>query len=158
MNRRIPPDAFSFYFSLGPKRSFEAVAKKYEASKRGVAEVAKREQWKERIASLEARARAAADEKALETLEAMNERHLKEARFLQSKGIERLKDTLDSVAVKAVTAGIQLERLIRGQATERTENLEHVIRRECDRWLVRDGDGADETIALAPAAEEDDAD
>ncbi len=158
MNRRIPPDAFSFYLSLGIKRNYEAVAAKYGVSRRGVAEFAKREQWKERLASLDARARAIAEEKALESIEAMNERHLKESRFLQSKGIERLKEELDSVAVKAITAGIQLERLIRGQATERTENLEHVIRRECDRWLVRDGDGADETISLAPAAEEDDAD
>ena len=108
MTRRIPPDAFSYYVALGPARSFEGVALKYGVSKRGIAEVAKRERWKERLAEIEAQARRSADAKAAESIEAMNERHLKEVRYLQSKGLDGLKSgraEIASVSVKALTAG-----------------------------------------------------
>lgn len=143
MNKKIPADAFSFYFALGPGRSYEAVAEKYGATKRGVADHAKRERWPQRIEELEQRAREQADEKALESVVDMNLRHIREARFLQSKGLEGLKSgrpELLSACGKLVASGLTLERLIRGQATERTENVENIIRREYDRWLVRDGD------------------
>jgi hypothetical protein len=133
MNRKIPSDAFTYYVSLGPGRSYQAVAEKYGVSKRGVALYAKRENWQERLAEQERKAREAADQKALETLEAMNDRHLKTAKFLQSKGIEALKGlAIDNAtaAVRAVIAGLEKERLIRGEPTERTENLEAIVKRE----------------------------
>ena len=34
--KKIPPDAFDFYFSLGPPRSYQAVADKYGVTKRAV--------------------------------------------------------------------------------------------------------------------------
>jgi hypothetical protein len=42
-------------------------------------------------------------------------------------------------AVRALDMTIGKERLVRGEATERGEvNVEDVIRREYDRWMVRD--------------------
>lgn len=155
MNRRIPPEAFSYYFSLGPGRSYETVAAKYAATKRGVAEYAKRERWQERLAEAERGARASANERVQESLDAMNARHLREAQFVQSKGIEGLKSgrlELISSCSKAVAQGIQLERLIRGEPTDRTENVEQIIRREYERWLVPVKDAATPT-EIAPADE-----
>ena len=43
--RKIPPEAFDHYFSLGPERSYEAVARKYGVTKRAVTKLAKRESW-----------------------------------------------------------------------------------------------------------------
>ena len=133
MNRKIPPDAFAYYVSLGPGRSYEAVARQFGVSKRGVALYAKRENWQARLAEQERKAREAADQKALETLEAMNDRHLKTAKFLQSKGITALQNmAIDNPtsAVRAVIAGLEKERLIRGEPTERTENIEAIVKRE----------------------------
>ena len=36
MTRRIPDDAFEYYVSLGPDRSYQSVADHYEVTKRGV--------------------------------------------------------------------------------------------------------------------------
>ncbi|MCC7014858.1 MAG: hypothetical protein IT454_20010 [Planctomycetes bacterium] len=154
MNRRIPEDAFSFYFSLGPTRSYTEVAKKYGVSKRAVVDFAKKDDWQSRIAEAERTSRQHANQQAVESLDEMNQRHLKEARYLQSKGLEGLNrgaPEVAAVSLKAITAGIQLERLIRGQATERTEtSFEEVVRREHARWLEpargdEDGDaGGDE--------------
>lgn len=146
MNKKIPADAFSFYVSLGPRRSYDAVAAKYGASRRGVADHAKREHWQERVAKLETRARADAETKAAESLEAMNQRHLQEARFLQSRGLEGLKSgrlELYAANGRLVELGVKLERLVRGQATERTESLEQVVRGEYARWFSGQGDAAD---------------
>lgn len=146
MNKKIPADAFSFYVSLGPRRSYDAVAAKYGASRRGVADHAKREHWQERVAKLENRARADAETKAAESLEAMNQRHLQEARFLQSRGLEGLKSgrlELYAANGRLVELGVKLERLVRGQATERTESLEQVVRGEYARWFSGQGDAAD---------------
>ena len=40
MNRKIPPDAFAYYFSLGPNRSYLAVAKHFGVSKQAVTKLA----------------------------------------------------------------------------------------------------------------------
>lgn len=73
MNRKIPQDAFGFYFSLGVSRSYGAVAEKYGVSKRAVALLASREQWQPRIAELERKARQRTDELAVESRERTRE-------------------------------------------------------------------------------------
>ena len=142
MNRKIPPEAFHFYMSLGPSRSYEAVAEEFECSRRGVADCAKRERWQERLAEVEGRAYERSEAQALESIAAMNERHMKIARYLQSKGLESLQscrlEQMDR-ATRTLMSGINLERLVRGEPTERVDNVEALIRREADRWLIRDG-------------------
>ena len=117
MNRKIPPDAFTFDASLGPKRSYQAVAEHFSVSKRAVTGVADREKWQERLMEIERKARDKADEKVLESLEQMNERHLKVLRFIQGKAIETLKSMpLESAmdAVRAFGLTLDKERTIRG--------------------------------------------
>ena len=43
--RKIPQDAFSFYFGIGPGRSYQKVAAKYYVTKRGVTKLAAKEGW-----------------------------------------------------------------------------------------------------------------
>jgi hypothetical protein len=141
MNKKLPSDAYAFYVSLGQERSYDAVATKFDVCERTVAEAAKRERWQERIADQERRARDRVDEKAVETLAQMSERHLKVLRFMEGKAIETMKERpLDSCmdAMKAFVLAIDKERLIRGEPTDRTANLEEICRREYDRWLVKE--------------------
>jgi len=45
MARKIPADAFDYYASLGPDRSYRAVAERYGVSKRAVTKHAAAEGW-----------------------------------------------------------------------------------------------------------------
>ena len=147
MNRKIPPDAFSYYFSLGTGRSYQAVAEHYSVSKRAVSNMAERENWQSRLADLERKARDKADERVLETLDEMNGRHLKVLRFIQSKAIEALKAMPIESAMDAVRAygqTIDRERTIRGEPSDRSAvSLEEICRREYAAWLkpVEESDG-----------------
>jgi hypothetical protein len=97
----------------------------------------------------EARERGAA--KAVETLEAMNERHLKAARVIQAKAVEALRSLpLDSAmdAVRALDLGMKQERLILGEPTDRSEvSVQELVERESRRWLVKGDDENDEQAA-----------
>ena len=81
--RKIPQDALLYYVALGPSRSYEQVAKEYGVSKRAVVDHAVRENWQDRVAELERRARENIDAKAVDTLEEMSERHLKLIKLMQ---------------------------------------------------------------------------
>lgn len=150
--KKIPHDAFMYYFSLGPDRSYQSVADKYGVSKRAIGKLALRENWQNQILKLEEKARKATEQKAIETLEAMNTRHLKSLRVIQGKALEALKGmSLGSAmeAVRALDLSIKQERLIRGEPTDRNAiAVEDVIRREYDRWLIggdNDSDITEET-------------
>jgi hypothetical protein len=158
MSRKIPPDAFTYYFSLGEERSYKTLAKKYGCSERAVAKVASKEKWQNRLEDLEVKARAKSDQQILESLEQMNTRHIKTARMLQAKGIEALQGMqIDSVpdALKAVQVGLDKERLIRGEPSERTAlDIMRELKRDEEELLVevdedaeRDGEG---TVEAGP--------
>jgi hypothetical protein len=153
VNRKIPPDAFEQYFSLGPERSYEALAKSCGVSKRAVSKLATKERWQERLRELERKARERSDEKVLETLEDMSARHLKVLRFIQNKAIEALKSMpLDSAmeAVRAYHVSVEKERLIRGEPSDRTEmSLEEITKREMRTLLVRVRDDPEERREVA---------
>ena len=53
--KKIPSDAFDYYFSLGPGRSYQQVADRYGVTKRAVTALAKRESWQARLADVESR-------------------------------------------------------------------------------------------------------
>ena len=65
MSRKIPTDAFDHYFSMGPGRSYQAVADKYGVSKRAVTYAAKREEWPKRLMDIEQQAREKSDQQTL---------------------------------------------------------------------------------------------
>jgi hypothetical protein len=145
--RKIPPDAFSFYFGLGPGRSYQRVAHEYKVSKRSVVNLALREGWKGRLEEIEQKARRQASERALETLEEMNERHLKGLLLLQAKALEALRKFPIETALQAarsLESSIREERRIRGTpADSEGASVEDTIRREYERWMTA-GVGAEE--------------
>lgn len=147
MTSRLPPDAFQFYVSLGDDRSYSAVARRYDVSKRAVSKRATREDWQARLERIERDARERADQKAVETLEAMSERHLKVIRFVQGRALEALRTLPLSTGMEAVRAldlAIKQERTIRGEPSDRTAvAVEDVIKREAERWLGPDEDNND---------------
>ncbi len=158
-HRKIPQDAFTFYVSLGTSRSYQKVAEKYGVTKRAVVNLGAREKWQAQVAELERKARERANDKTSESMDAMNERHLKSARIVQGKALEALRGTpLETAmaAVKALDTGIRQERLIRGEPSDRTAvSVEETIRSEYERWMtVSGGDGAEEAEEGQVGAEE----
>ncbi len=142
MKRRIPLDAFEFYVGLGAGRSYQAVAAKFKVSKTAVVKLAEREHWQQRLQKVERDAHDRSEKRAVESLEAMNARHLKTLQVIQGKALEALRVmSIDSAidAVRALDLSIRQERLIRGEPTDRAAiDIEQVIRREYERWMVRD--------------------
>lgn len=143
--KRIPPDAFEIYMSLGPGRSYQAAADRLGVSKRAVTERAAKERWQEKVEQIEAKARQGAEQRMVETLEEMNSRHLKSLRLIQARAIEALRGmTLESAmdAVRALEISVRQERLIRGEPSERAAvQVEEVIRGQFSRWMTVDGSG-----------------
>ncbi len=144
MAGKLPSDAFEAYVALGPGRSYQAVASKFGVTKRAVTKLAAKERWQDRVEALETKARAASEQKTLESLEQMNTRHLKSLRVIQGKALEALKAmSIDSAmdAVRALDLSIKGERLVRGEPSDRTAlSVEDAIRREFDRWTTVDDD------------------
>ena len=140
MKRKLPSEAFEFYVGLGIGRGYQGVASHYEVSKGAVTALAKKDNWQERLARIERDARSRSDEKAVETLEQINERHIKAARVIQAKALEGLRNMSLATAMDAVRAldlGLKQERLVLGEPSERTAiSVEDKIEREYERWLV----------------------
>ncbi len=148
MKGKIPSNAFEYYVALGPGRSYRAVAERFGVSKRAVTSHASREHWAERLAKVEEEARQKADERAVDALREMNDRHLKIAKALQARALEALTrmplDTGRDV-IRALDLGVRQERLILGEPTERQASVEEVTKREMNRWLkMEDIDDDDE--------------
>ena len=147
MIKKLPSDAFHYYVSLGINRSYQAVAEKYGVSKRTVTSRGVQEDWQGRVAELEAKARQKADQRAVETLEEANGRHLKLLRLVQTRAIEALKAmplTTAMEAVRALDVTIRQERVVLGEPSDRTAvSVEEVIKRQYDRWMVTDSGGED---------------
>jgi len=118
---KLGPDAFACYVTT---RSYEAVAKKFGVSKRTVVRSAKRGDWQRRLEAVEKEARERVEKKLVETIEAMDTRHLKSLRVIQGKSLEALRAMpIDSAmdAVRALDLAIRQERVIRGEPGERTD-------------------------------------
>jgi hypothetical protein len=120
MRNRIPPDAFEYYHGLGPGRTYAAVAAHYGVSLRGVTKCAVKQDWRGRLARIEADARRKQDEKATEDVAAVDERHLKMSRAIQARALEALKTMpihSGMSAVRALDVAIKIERAILGRNT-----------------------------------------
>ena len=144
MASRLPSDAFSYYLGLGSQRSYQRVADEFGISKRAVTKRADRDRWQERLAAIETEARHRSDEKAVETLEEMSDRHLRSLRIVQGKALEALRALPLGTAMEAVRAldmSIKQERTIRGEPSDRSAiSVEQVIREEYERWMTHDPD------------------
>lgn len=150
MRRKLPPDAFTHYFSLGPGRSYQAVANFFQVDKKTITRRAKLENWQGKLADLERQAQEKTNQKIVSTLEEMNERHLKILRVVQARALETLRATplkTASDAVRALEFTVRNERLILGEPVDSAElNIETIVRREYDSWLKRDPSAPDTDI------------
>ena len=124
--------AFEHYWQLGSQRSIEklraALAEKpgRAPSLRTLYEWSSRYHWQSRMARLEREARDAEDTARLAAIKDMQERQAKAGLLLQQKGLEWLvamqaEQATPEAAVRAISEGAKLERLARGEATEREE-------------------------------------
>lgn len=138
---RLPPDTFDAYVALGPTRSYGAVAEKYGVSRATVIRHAEKERWQERLRDAEQAARDQANKKAVETLQAVKDRQLQEARILEHRALEALRSLPPEKASKAALM-LQIawrhELLLLGEASERTElSIQEVTEREMRTLLKR---------------------
>ena len=98
MSKRIPPDAFEHYVSLGPERTHAKIAEEYGVTVRAVSKCASRENWTERLEKIERHAREASDRKLAETIEDMRSRHLVTLRAMNARVLAALKQYLEQGA------------------------------------------------------------
>jgi hypothetical protein len=130
---RIPPGAYEDYLAMGTERSYQVLADRYGVSKTAIVKKAKKERWQDRIAEVERKARELAEEKAVDELEAVRQRQLKESRFLLARSLQVLKDQPPERGIRAASAinvAWKHELLLLGEPTERQANVEELIRRE----------------------------
>lgn len=144
--------AFDRYFRLGPDRTITKLRAALGAegdapALRTLWEWSRQLQWQQRLVDLERQARDAEDAARVAAIREMHERHAKEGLLLQQKGTAWLTDLTAAeasaeAAIRAITDGAKLERLARGEATERTEHqgpsdprLEELDDAELDRLI-----------------------
>ena len=145
--------AFERYFRLGPDRSLTLLHEALAAeggrvpALRTLEEWSRTYHWSDRIADVERRARDAEDEARITAIREMEERHTKEALLLQQRGSQWLAafdsdDASPDAAIRAIAEGVRIERLARGEPTERTETsdaadprLERISDDDLDRLI-----------------------
>jgi hypothetical protein len=144
MSRKIPDDAFERYVALGAGRSYQALAQDLGVTKRAVTKCAAREKWTERLTKIEQTARDRSDQRLTETMEQMRDRHLATLKAMHARALSGLVQyplTNGMDAMRAAEMAIKLERLVAGERGEGSvREVEAIIRREQERWLVADGE------------------
>ncbi len=137
--KKLPPESFAYYVSLGIERSYEKVAERYNCSKVAVTNKATKEKWQEQIHELAEQARHRFEIDAQDEMNVVRARQLQAARALQGKALEMLRDLKPERAIKAAPAlkiGWHHELLLLGEPTARNESVEEVTRREVHQLLV----------------------
>lgn len=136
----VPPDAFARYVALGPGRSYELVGKEVGCTGRAIAMAAEREGWQQRLAEIEADQRVRLQDVLTETLADMNLRHVQTAREVQVRAMEALKQmpiASPTDAAKILLKAIEVERLVRGEPTDRVTVSAQDFLRELHRECIR---------------------
>jgi hypothetical protein len=119
-------------------------------TKVAVVNCAKRERWQERLEQIEAKVRASSDAKVQQSREELSDHYIAVWKAAERRALEGLRNypitnALDAARVLHMATRNVL--LLRGEPTERVESVETIVRREYDRWLVRD-DGHDAAAAV----------
>ena len=130
MSRKIPDGAFECYVGMGTARSYSKVAMHLRCSKKGITNLAKREDWQSRLRILEEQAREKSDAMLVEELIAMRERHIKAAQFLFGKAIEGLRSTpmnTPASVIRALDVAIRHERQARGISKKDIDEVERLV-------------------------------
>ncbi len=127
-------EAFDEYWALGAERSIERLHELLAGAEPGsrpppglrtLYDWSSRYHWQDRIERLERQAREAADGARVDGLREMYERQAREALLLQQKGAGWLSefvsdDASPEAAIRAIVEGAKLERLARGEPSDRT--------------------------------------
>lgn len=138
--------AFCIYRDLGPRRSMDEASRIYhgkapplgnapptgrrpEASGQ-IRRWAERWNWAARARAWDQELERLKQKKQLDAVEEMTERHVKEAHMLQSKAVERLRqlrpeELKPRETLNYLIEAAKLERLARGEATERVAEEHH---------------------------------
>ena len=123
-------DAFNAYVDMGSERTIEKLRTALQEqgrapSVRTLYEWSRSFHWQYRLDDLERKARTADEEVRIKAIREMQERQAKAALLLQQKGAEwisRLEDVPSAeAAIRAIVEGAKLERLARGETTEKVE-------------------------------------
>lgn len=133
-------EAFDAYWQLGKERTIEALRKALilrdgkAPSLRTLYEWSRAYQWQRRLENLERKARESDDQARITQVKEMTERHLKLALLLQQRATESLArmdaDAFPAeAAIRAISESIRLERLLRGEPTQRTDLTGHLPQR-----------------------------
>jgi hypothetical protein len=146
MTHKLPREAFEFYLELGVDRSYRAVAEHFGVTKVAVVNRARTERWQERLRNLERQSRERSERKTLDEMDAVRERQLKAARYVQSRALEAMRALPAEKGAKlaaALNIGWKHELLLLGEPTERQANVEELIKREYAEWMApEEGDHA----------------
>lgn len=148
-------NAFSAYWELGADRSIERLRaylaeERRAPSLRSLYKWSSEFRWQDRINKLEAEARREEDELRIAAIREMYERHAREALLLQQRGTEWLANMdgtrlKPDTAIRAVVEGVRMERLAKGEPTDRKEiqgelsirtRIEALADEELDRLLA----------------------
>ena len=131
--------AFAAYLDLGAHRTIEQLrvvlaSEGTSVTVRTLYEWSRQLHWQRRIDDIEHEARRVETEEQIEAIREMRERQSREALLLQQKGTEWIAGVEEGkaspeAAIRAIVEGAKLERLARGEATERIEQHNTVDRR-----------------------------
>jgi len=148
--------AFDAYLRLGAARTLPGLQnslaeKGRRYGLRTLEEWSRQFHWQQRVDEFEREARLAEDRARVVAIREMSDRQAREALLLQQKGAEWLLQVEDEritpeAAIRAIVEGARLERLARGEPTDR-----QAIQDETDHRLK--GFSDDELERLARAAE-----
>ncbi len=128
MRGKIPDEeAFRLYMEL---RSYRAVALKFQVTKRAIVKHARKWNWQQRIAEIQAQARADIVRDAAETPEDVDGRHLRILKAIESRALESLRalpirTTFD--AIRALVLSIRQERDLLGFDKARADDPQPAI-------------------------------
>jgi len=159
---KIPENAFETYVAMGPDRSYQALADKLGVDKRSITRLAASENWAGRLAKIQEDARSATDKRLVADLQAVRERQLQQARFLQGQALKAMKELSPKDAVKiaaALNIGWKHELLLLGEPTDRqASTVEEITKREIATLLIRDDEPEDKEPGRASEDGEDEGD
>ena len=109
--------AFEYYYNLGYKRSLAKVGEYFGFSDVTVGNCAKKNNWKKRMKEREQSIEEEMKKKDVDDVVQMNIRHIKMARYMQSKGVLGLQGSHIGdarVAKDVLKDGIDIERTAKG--------------------------------------------
>ena len=141
---------FRTYLSMEPPRSRVEAAKALGLKKRTIDDMMHRHRWHDRALAYDERMAKAADRAAMSTAEDMQRRHMEAVHAMLRRGVHAITEadlTEARDGVPMIDKAVRLERLLVGEATDRTESRISSLDRDPDLSRLTDDERA-EWLAL----------